>query len=90
MIVCSQGSLLEVIDGVIHVMIHCIKPTSNTMKYILITEIQQHNIYRKNLGRLWLAYTELQGGFYMLQLISIDSRHFTQPELSLGGPICTK
>ncbi len=38
----------------------------------------------KNLGRLRLAYTELQGGFYMLQLISSDSRHFTQPELSLG------
>ncbi len=35
-------------------------------------------VYRyKNLGRLWLAYTELQGGFYMLQLISVDSRHFT-------------
>ncbi len=28
----------------------------------------------KNLGRLWLAYTELQGEFYMLQLISSDSR----------------
>ncbi len=27
----------------------------------------------KNLGRLWLAFTELQGEFYMLQLISIDS-----------------
>ncbi len=36
----------------------------------------------KNLGRLWLAYTELQGDFYLLQLISVDSRHFTQPELS--------
>ncbi len=23
----------------------------------------------KNLGRLWLAYTELQGDFYMLQLM---------------------
>ena len=31
----------------------------------------------KNLGRLWLAYTELQGDFYMLQFISVDSRHFT-------------
>ncbi len=31
----------------------------------------------KNLGRLWLAYTELQGEFYMLQLIYVDSRHFT-------------
>ncbi len=35
----------------------------------------------KNLGRLWLAYTELQGEFYMLQLISVDSRHLT--------PFCT-
>ncbi len=26
----------------------------------------------KNLGRLWLAYTELKGDFYMLQLISIE------------------
>ena len=38
----------------------------------------------KNQERLWFAYTELQGGFYMLQLISFDSRHFIQPELSLG------
>ncbi len=36
----------------------------------------------KNLGQLWLAHTELQGEFYIL--ISIDSRHFAQPELSLG------
>ncbi len=32
-----------------------------------------------NLGRLWLAYTELQGNFYMLQPISVDSMHFTLP-----------
>ncbi len=38
----------------------------------------------KNLGRLWLAYTEPQGDFYMLQLIHVDSRHFTQSYLSLG------
>ncbi len=31
----------------------------------------------KNLGRLWLAYTELQGDFCMLQVISVDSRHLT-------------
>ncbi len=37
----------------------------------------------KNSGHLWLAYTELQGGFNMLQLIPIDSGHFTQPELWL-------
>ncbi len=36
------------------------------------------NALAKNLGRLWLAYTELQGEFYMLQLISVDSRHFPQ------------
>ncbi len=35
-------------------------------------------MHLKNLGRLWLAYTELQGEFYMVQLISSDSRHFTQ------------
>ncbi len=29
----------------------------------------------KNLGRLWLVYTELQGDFCMLQFISVDSRH---------------
>ncbi len=38
----------------------------------------------KNLGRLWLAYTELQGDFCMLQFIFGDSRHFTQSEHSLG------
>ncbi len=37
----------------------------------------------KNSGHLWLAYTELLGGFNMLQLISVDSGHFTQPELWL-------
>ncbi len=29
------------------------------------------------------AYTELQVGFNMLQLISVDSGHFTHPELWL-------
>ena len=38
----------------------------------------------KNLGRLWLAYTGLQGDFYMLQLMSVESRHFTRPELCQG------
>ncbi len=37
----------------------------------------------KNSGHLWLAYTELQGSFNMLQLISVDSGHFTRPELWL-------
>ena len=37
----------------------------------------------KNLGRLWLAYTEPQGEFFMLQLISVDSRHFTPCGLAL-------
>ncbi len=37
----------------------------------------------KNSGHLWLAYTELQGSFNMLQFISVDSGHFTQPELWL-------
>ncbi len=46
----------------------------------------------KNLRRLWLAYTEFQGDFYMLQFISVDSRHFTQSgcELSLTPPINEK
>ncbi len=46
----------------------------------------QHALFyqtRKNSGHLWLAYTELQGGFNMLQLISVDSGHFTRPELWL-------
>ncbi len=38
----------------------------------------QGDVKCKNQGRLWLAYTELQGNFYMLQLIYVDSRHFTQ------------
>ena len=37
----------------------------------------------KNLGRFWLAYTELQGDIYMLQLMTDDSGHVTRPELSL-------
>ena len=43
-----------------------------------VTDIWVGTVRHKNLGRLWLAYTELQGNFYMLQLTSIDSRHFTQ------------
>ena len=39
--------------------------------------------WRKNLGRVWHAYIRSSGRFYMLQLISDDSGHFTQPELSL-------
>ncbi len=38
----------------------------------------------KNLGRVWHAYIRTSGQFYKLQLTSIDSRHFTQSELSLG------
>ena len=30
----------------------------------------------KNLGRLWIAFTELQGDFYMLQIISVDPRQW--------------
>ncbi len=37
----------------------------------------------KNLGRFWHAYIRSSGRFYMLQFISVDSGHFTQPELSL-------
>ncbi len=39
----------------------------------------------KNLGRPWLAYTELQGDFCMLRFISVDSRHFTQSEKGRGS-----
>ncbi len=37
--------------------------------------------WQKNSGHLWLTYTELRGGFNMLQLISVGSCHFIQPEL---------
>ncbi len=37
---------------------------------------------RKNKGRLWLAYTELQGDFYMLQLMTDDSGHFNNTHTS--------
>ncbi len=37
----------------------------------------------KNLGRLWFAFPELQGNFFTLQLMTDDSGHFTQLELSL-------
>ena len=50
---------------------------------IKIPEILKYIYVLKNLGRLWLAYTEFQGDFYMLQLMTDDSGHFTQPELSL-------
>ncbi len=33
----------------------------------------------KNLGRPWLTYTGLQGNFYMLQLMTDYSGHFTHP-----------
>ncbi len=46
--------------------------------------MQLEYMYIKNLGRLWLAYTELQGEFYMLQLMTDDSDHFTRPELSIS------
>ncbi len=46
---------------------------------VRMTEVQ-YNGYQarqtENSGHLWLAYTELQGGFNMLQLISVDSGHF--------------
>ena len=34
----------------------------------------------KNSSQVWLAYTELQVGFNMLQLLSVDSGDFTQQE----------
>ena len=50
--------------------------------------MQLEYMYIKNLGRLWLAYTELQGEFYMLQLMtddSMDSGHFTQQGYTKSG-----
>ncbi len=35
----------------------------------------QTSVHFKNSGHLWLAYTELEGGFNVLQLISVDSGH---------------
>ncbi len=54
------------------------------MTRIVNTIDDKNSIKDKNLGWLWLAYTELQSDFYMLQLIYVDSRHFTQSYLSLG------
>ncbi len=36
-----------------------------------VDSFTNQNIF-KNLGRLWLGYTELQGDFYMLQLMPKD------------------
>ncbi len=45
-------------------------------KYIqIIKTLSCNHMCPKNSGHLWLAYTELQGGFNMLQLISVDSGH---------------
>ncbi len=52
-----------------------VQPTNSKRRKEIIAKILQ---MQKNLGRLWLAYTELQGDFYMLQFISVDSRHLTQ------------
>ena len=46
--------------------------------------LRSRRLLYKNLGRLWLAYTELQGDFYMLQSISVDSRHFTHTSIKYG------
>ena len=44
-------------------------------------------VWTKILGRRCLAYTELQVDFYMLQLISVDSRYFTQSLCSWQGQL---
>ncbi len=43
-----------------------------------------YNYYQESRATLACFY-RTSGQVYMLQLISVDSRHFTQPELSLGG-----
>ena len=40
-------------------------------------------VHIKNLGRLWLAYTELQGDFYMLQLMLL-LRPFDKTKMNQG------
>ena len=37
----------------------------------------------KNLGRIWLAYAELQVSFYSLRFVCVDPGHLTQSELWL-------
>ena len=54
---------------------HIHKGTGKTANFV-----QRQFAPTKNLGRLWLAYTELQGNFYMLQLKFVDCMHFTQPK----------
>ena len=47
------------------------------------------SLLSKNLGRLWLAYAEHQGEFYMLQLTFVDSRHFLHHQrVCQGSPAC--
>ena len=59
------------------------------LQFILKVRAKMYMCVVKNsLGRLWLAYTELQGGFYMLQLTTDDSAHFTQPELRTYIMLC--
>ncbi len=52
----------------------------------MLGKLTERHIAAKNLGRLWLDYIELQGDFYMLQLMSFDSGQ----KSAYGGPIYTK
>ncbi len=49
---------------------HLIQPTISETEHNKLHFIE---VDIKNLGRLWLAYTELQGDFYMLQLMTDDT-----------------
>ncbi len=47
----------------------CPKSLHSWNRYLYHVVFLTH-VWNKNLGRLWLAYTELQGDFYMLQLMT--------------------
>ena len=70
------------VSGLLELKIMAFDPSLVTFRNL---EHFKNVLNTKNLGQLWLAYKyRTSGRFYMLQLISVDSRHFTRPELSLG------
>ncbi len=56
---------------------------------IIIVSDTRYPLGLKNLGRVWHAYIRSSGRFHMQQFISVDSGHFTQPELVLNMKIQT-
>ncbi len=51
-------------------------PVMKMFRTAILQKLESVIFVSKNLRRLWLAYTELQGNFYMLQLISVDNCKF--------------